>query len=282
MKTGDLEKQYIFELTHLYDQEEAKSLFGLAVESVLDISPVKLKMMKDSFLDNDQIQKILQVLSELRQGKPIQHIIGEAHFYGLVFKVNQNVLIPRPETEELVDWITNDYQGLSLSDLNILDIGTGSGCIPISLKKNIEHAKVSTLDISPEAITLAKENAKLNEVNIEFMNVSIFDFSSELKFDVIVSNPPYIRDLEKMEMHQNVLEHEPHLALFVSDERPLIFYEAIADLAICNLKANGALYFEINEYLGEEMLAMLDLKGFTKLELRADMQGKPRMLKASI
>lgn len=289
MNIGALEEQYKLELMSLYGSEEAKWLFSLAAEQVLNLSRNKLMMMKDQEISFINLQKLLSILNDLQIGKPIQHILEEAHFYGLVFKVNENVLIPRPETEELVEWIISDCNKRSAVDsltssekLSILDIGTGSGCIPITLKKHLPYAKVSSLDISPEAITVAKQNARQIGVEINFIEADILYFEYEEKFDIIVSNPPYIRDLEKAEMHYNVLLHEPHLALFVTDENPLLFYKAIADFAKTNLKPNGQLYFEINEYLGKETIEMLTDKDFINIELKQDMQGKDRMIRGSI
>jgi len=288
MNIGTLEEHYRLELAPLYESDEAKTLFSLAAEQILALSASKLMVKKDEAVSFINMQKFLSILNDLQIGKPIQHILGEAHFYGLVFKVNENVLIPRPETEELVDWIISAYgkQGsinnFERKKLSILDIGTGSGCIPITLKKHLSNTKVSGLDISVDTIAVAKQNARQIGVEINFIAADILTFKTEEKFDIIVSNPPYIRDLEKDEMHNNVLLHEPHLALFVSDENPLIFYKAIADFAKTNLKPNGELFFEINEYLGEETVDMLAAKGFINIELRKDMQGKDRMVKAGI
>ncbi|WP_233509374.1 peptide chain release factor N(5)-glutamine methyltransferase [Pedobacter chinensis] len=283
MKIGELEEHYALELAQLYDENEAKALFSLAAERVLQFSPMKLKVMGDSSTDFIHLQKMLSILNDLLIGKPIQHILGEAHFYGSVFKVNENVLIPRPETEELVDWIISTCNSKSPSErLDILDIGTGSGCIPISLKKYLPSSEVYTLDVSGAAIAVARENAANTGISINFIEADILNFSAKEKFDIIVSNPPYIRDLEKQQMHDNVLMYEPHLALFVSNENPLIFYKAIADFAKTNLKSDGLLYLEINEYLGYEMVQMLKEKGFLNIELRQDMQGKDRMIKANL
>jgi len=287
MMVRELAEHYELELGALYDSNEAKALFTIAAGKVLALSSGKLIMQKDIDISFISMQKLLSILNDLQIGKPIQHILEEAHFYGLVFKVNENVLIPRAETEELVEWIisvcntqfsVNSYE--SPKRLSMLDIGTGSGCIPITLKKHLPNIQVSTLDVSADAIEVAKQNARQIGVEIIFITADILTFQSEEKFDVIVSNPPYIRDLEKIEMHNNVLLHEPHLALFVSDENPLIFYKAIADFAKTNLKPNGQLFFEINEYLGKETVEMLAAKGFTNIELRKDMQGKDRMVKA--
>ncbi|QNN44321.1 peptide chain release factor N(5)-glutamine methyltransferase [Pedobacter roseus] len=289
MNIGALEEHYKLELAPLYESDEAKTLFSLAAEQVLALSPNKLMMQKYADVSFINMQKFLSILNDLQIGKPIQHILEEAHFYGLVFKVNEHVLIPRPETEELVEWIIsvcsiqfalNSFE--SPKKLSVLDIGTGSGCIPITLKKHLSNTRVATLDVSADAIAVAKQNARQIGVDINFINADILTFQSEEKFDIIVSNPPYIRDLEKNEMHNNVLLHEPHLALFVSDENPLIFYKAIAEFAKTNLKPNGQLFFEINEYLGKETVEMLDGKGFKNIELRKDMQGKDRMVRAGV
>ncbi|MNI41350.1 Release factor glutamine methyltransferase [compost metagenome] len=279
MKIGELETHFRFELEALYDTEEASALFRLAAAHVLGLPFTQPRMLRDTAIDLTNKQQLLSMLSDLKLGKPVQHVLGEAHFYGLVFKVNGNVLIPRPETEELVEWIISDSNSqFTVGNLKILDIGTGSGCIPVTLKKHLPQAEVSALDVSEEALAVAKLNATQIGVEVDFVQADILNFSSELKFDVIVSNPPYIRYLEKAEMHDNVLEHEPHLALFVSNEDPLIFYKAIASFALTNLNPNGKLYFEINEYLGQETVDMLLDKGFENIELRKDMQGKDRMI----
>jgi len=287
MKIGELAAHFVLELAPLYDSNEARTLFGIAAEKVLALSSGKLIMQKDLDISFIDLQKLLSILNDLQIGKPIQHILAEAHFYGLVFNVNENVLIPRPETEELVDWIISvcrkqfSANSSALSEkLSILDIGTGSGCIPITLKKHLPNAAVSTLDISPDAIAVAKQNAGEIGVEINFVEADMLRFTSEEKFEVIVSNPPYIRDLEKADMHDNVLMHEPHLALFVSDDNPLLFYKTIADFATTNLTPNGQLFFEINEYLGKETVAMLADKGFSNVELRKDICGKDRMVRA--
>ncbi|MFC3362597.1 peptide chain release factor N(5)-glutamine methyltransferase [Pedobacter fastidiosus] len=280
MRIGELEEHFQLELDEIYDGDEAKALFSLAAEHVLKLSPSKLRMVRETSLTFIDFQKLLSILNDLKIGNPIQHILGEAHFYGSIFKVNEHVLIPRPETEELVDWIIHDLE--SKRNIHLLDIGTGSGCIPITIKKYLPLTEVSTIDISNRAIVTAKENAVNIGTEVKFIEADILTYKSELKYDVIVSNPPYIRALEKEAMHKNVLSFEPHIALFVSDEEPLIFYSKIADFAISNLTEDGFLYFEINEYLGVETLDMLKDKGFNNIELRKDMQGKDRMVKASL
>ena len=282
MKIGALATQYKIELESIYGDDEAEALFSLAAEHVLGLSPVKLRMVKDNSLTFINLQKLLSILNDLKIGKPIQHILGVAHFYGGIFEVNSHVLIPRPETEELVDWIIQDHKLSEAHHAKLLDIGTGSGCIPISLKKHLPDLEVFSIDVSAEALEVANRNAQAIDVEVKFIESDILDYKTDLKFDIIVSNPPYIRELEKTEMHQNVLEHEPHQALFVSDENPLVFYDAIANFAIKNLNPNGYLFFEINEYLWEETLQILIDKQFKNIELRKDMQGKDRMVKASL
>ncbi len=279
MKIGELEIHFGLELNHLYDIDETMALFSLAVEDILKLSPTKLLLSKDTFLPFISLQKMLTVLNDLKIGKPIQHILGKAHFYGSVFKVDENVLIPRPETEELVDWVINEVRLKSKGKL--LDIGTGSGCIPISLKKYLPQMEISTLDVSLPAITVAQQNAEAIGTAVTFIHADILSYTADEKYDVIVSNPPYIRELEKNEMHKNVLANEPHIALFVSDKDPLLFYAAIAEFAISNLNKEGMLFFEINEYLAEETVLLLKDKKFINIALRKDMQGKDRMIKCN-
>jgi len=277
MNIKALEKEYIQSLSHFYDNDEAKAIFNLAASSVLKVAKSQLVIDKEKEILAKDSNKLSKILTDLKTGKPVQQVLGETIFYGLPFKVTSNVLIPRPETEELVDWVINHVKDKKES---LLDIGTGSGCIPIVLKKHLPHLDVSSIDISSEALKVAAENAQLNKININLIEADILKYSTDKMYDVIVSNPPYIRELEKAEMHENVLIHEPHTALFVSDENPLIFYKAIADFALSNLNPNGYLFFEINEYLWEETLQILIDKRFKNIELKKDMQGKDRMIMA--
>jgi release factor glutamine methyltransferase len=200
----------------------------------------------------------------------------------LDFEVDENVLIPRQETEELVEWIVTNSKIQRLQDCKILDIGTGSGCIAISLAKNVPSAKVYAIDVSEKALNVARKNANLNQVEVTFIHQNILETEDlQASFDIIVSNPPYVRNLEKAEIKKNVLEHEPHLALFVDDYDALIFYRKIAELAQKNLKANGQLYFEINQYLGKEMVDLLESMGFVEVALRKDIYGNDRMIMAT-
>jgi len=277
MNIKELEKEYIQSLNQFYDVEESKSIFYLSATSILKVTQSELLLTKDRSLTEKETDNLIKVLNVLKTGKPVQQVLGETYFYGLPLKINEHVLIPRPETEELVDWVIKEIKDKKES---LLDIGTGSGCIPIAIKKNLPTLNVSALDISAEALKVALANAVLNGTDVDFIEADILSFSSDTTFDVIVSNPPYIRQFEKADMHENVLAHEPHSALFVSDENPLIFYKSITDFAYSNLNPNGYLFFEINEYLWEETLQVLIDKGFKNIELKKDMQGKDRMIMA--
>jgi len=277
MNIKELEQEYIQSLNQFYDSEESKSIFYLAATSILKVTQSELLVKKDKVLAQKDTDALTKVLHTLKTGKPVQQVLGEAFFYGLSLKINEDVLIPRPETEELVDWVIKEIKDKKES---VLDIGTGSGCIPIAIKKTLPSVKVSSLDISVQALKVATANASLNEADIEFIEADILNYSSDKKYDVIVSNPPYIRQLEKADMQENVLAHEPHSALFVSDEDPLIFYNAISDFALNNLNPDGYLFFEINELLWAETLQILIDKPFKNIELRKDMQGKDRMIMA--
>ena len=282
MKLKEIKNVFHLELDPLFPLEEVDSFFYILIEAYYQVSRLNLAMDLDLEVENEGL--ILEALKALKQHKPIQYLLGETEFYGLTFKVNENTLIPRPETEELVSWI------LKKADLNkkinILDIGTGSGCIAISLAKNLPNAKVYALDVSKGALEVAQQNAKLNQVEVSFMDKDILAVSdSELdknpKFDIIVSNPPYVRNLEKKMMQANVLENEPHLALFVDDENPLQFYKAITAFAVRNLNKNGGLFFEINEYLGREMIQLLKEHHFENIQLKQDIFKKDRMIKGT-
>ena len=228
--------------------------------------------------------KFLEALHRLTQFEPIQYIIGSTEFYGLSLKVNNHTLIPRPETEALVHWILEDLKEMNLSSsYKILDIGTGSGCIAIALATKLQKVKVSAIDISERALKVAKLNAINNNVAIEFEQKNILNTESlSEEYDVIVSNPPYVRESEKRNMNANVLNHEPATALYVSDENPLVFYTKIAQIASTHLKNNGSLYFEINEYLSKDVVNMLKSEGFSEVEIRKDLFGKERMIKAKL
>ena len=282
MLLKEIKNIYHLELDPLFPKEEVDSFFYLVIDHYLGLERFVLAMQPNLVVSKDNEEPLFYALSQLKQERPIQYILGKAHFCDLEFGVDENVLIPRPETEELVYWILNEVQqGTRQERLRILDIGTGSGCIAISLAKNLPNAKVYALDISKKALQIAQQNAVDNKVDIVFLEADILSMEGfKDKFDVIVSNPPYVRELEKKEMKNNVLEHEPGLALFVSDGDPLIFYKKITLFALNHLKTSGMLFFEINQYLGEEMKQLLEAGNFSEIELRKDMYGNDRMLKA--
>ena len=275
---------FIQELTPLYDAGEAESFFYLILEDKHQLHRVDLALQPDLAFSESEFKIWSSILEQLKKEIPIQYILGVTHFYGLEFEVNSAVLIPRPETEELVDWIVLKSKIKNQkSKLKILDIGTGSGCIAIALAKNLPNAQVFALDVSEQALATAKTNAELNQVTIQFLHQSILETENlGQQFDVIVSNPPYVRELEKLEIKKNVLDNEPHLALFVEDNDALIFYRKIAQLAQKNLNPQGQLYFEINQYLGQEMLDLLREMGFKNCELRKDIYGNDRMIQCTI
>ncbi len=290
------------QLSTIYDTNEVNSLCMMVLENVVNISPAKVKAFPETEISTPDNERITNILTRLATGEPIQYILGYTEFYGLTFKVNPSVLIPRPETEELVDWVIKSWQlanGGWQQTFHILDIGTGSGCIPISLKKNLPDAEVSAVDISPEALQTAKENAGLNKVDVNFIQDDILNPKSEIlnskrrsplehlkkinnseKFEIIISNPPYVTLEDKKLMHTNVTDFEPHTALFVPEHDPLIFYKTIADFAASHLEKDGLLFFEINESYGEQIVELLSSKQFINIELRKDMGKKDRMVKA--
>ena len=279
MKLSQLKINCTTQLQGMYDKEEIHSFFYLLCDSFLNYRRFDVSMNHDRLLSKPTIARFDSVLARLQAQEPIQYILGCTEFYGLPFQVNKHTLIPRPETEELVDWILSHVQNQG-AVLDILDIGTGSGCIAVALAKNLPRASISALDISHKAIALAKENAINNQVSVSFSDQDILDTKSlEKKYDVIVSNPPYVRQQEKKAMHTNVLAYEPSNALFVSNEDPLLFYRKIAQLAKVSLKANGWLYFEINEYLPLEMESLLGETGFMNIEIKNDFRAVPRMIK---
>jgi release factor glutamine methyltransferase len=280
------------ELDSIYGKDEVDSFFFLCIEHYLNLPRFQLALQPEFALKKQEADTFFKVLEDLKQQKPIQYIIGETEFYGLPFKVNEKVLIPRPETEELVDLIIRYHIGRSPSTnenntLKILDIGTGSGCIAVSLAKNLPNAEVFALDVSKEALKVAKQNAKLNSAEITFIEADILNASTwnlefkDLEFDIIVSNPPYVRQLEKAEIRPNVLDNEPHLALFVENNTPLEFYKAITDFAVDSLKQNGDLFYEINQYLGEETRVLLIDANFENIELLKDINENDRILKGT-
>ncbi|MES2863915.1 MAG: peptide chain release factor N(5)-glutamine methyltransferase [Bacteroidota bacterium] len=306
MKIKDFKLHFFSELQNIQEDSEIESFFFILTEYLHNLKRIDVSLHPDFELSEADLIKWNSVISELKTEKPIQYITGEAWFYGFRFEVNENTLIPRPETEELVEWIVESQKSKVKSQkVSILDIGTGSGCIPISLKKEIPNALVSAIDVSERALEMARKNAVDNEVEVHFILQNILDITSlndvtlsgpevsgevlstsnfqlPASFDVIVSNPPYVRNIEKQEIKKNVLAYEPHLALFVEDNNALIFYRKIAELALTSLTSNGKLFFEINQYLGKETVELLENLGFKNIELRKDFVGNDRMICCSL
>lgn len=284
MKIKEYKTKFVTELLPFYDEMEVESFFYLILDNQRQLRRIDLALNIDLQFSEDEILIWDAILEKLQLEIPIQYILGITHFYGLEFIVNENVLIPRPETEELVEWIISTAVNIpKFKNIKILDIGTGSGCIGISLAKNISNAEVSAIDIYDKALATAKENADLNKVAVTFIQKNILKTNDlEEQFDIIVSNPPYVRNLEKAEIKPNVLANEPHLALFVEDNDALIFYRKIAELATKNLSAEGKLFFEINQYLGKETVELLEKMHFKNIELRKDIYGNDRMIGCNI
>ncbi len=286
MQVSEFKKYIQTELQAIYGAQEIDAFLYRLLEDKLNIKRIdvvlnpslKIKKLDQLFLKS--------AIAQLKTEKPIQYILGETEFYGLPFLVTPDTLIPRPETEELVDWIVNELKTLNLK-LNILEIGTGSGCIPISLAKNLPNAIITTVDVSEKAQKIAQKNAINNKVSIHFVVSDALQKEklntdlNQAKFDIIVSNPPYVRNSEKKEIKKNVLNHEPHLALFVTDNDSLIFYKSIGEYAYESLTKKGILFFEINQYLGKETVNLLHQIGFKNVVLRKDFSGNNRMIRAT-
>lgn len=280
MKINALRTYFTSELKGYYPETEISSFFYLLTEHILKLNKLEVALNHDELIKGKKYHKFQIAVERLKTYEPIQYVIGETEFYGLNFKVNNSVLIPRPETEELVDWIIKENK--TKKGINILDIGTGSGCIAISLAKNLPDANVYAIDVSDKALSVATENSQKNKAKVNFIQQDILQYENMVlneKFDVVVSNPPYVRQLEKDLMQANVLDYEPHLALFVEDDDALIFYKAIVEFSKLFLKNDGELYFEINEYLAKETIELFKMSNFNKIELRHDFSGKDRMLK---
>lgn len=284
MKIKNLKTHFFSELQTIQEDSEIESFFFILTEYLHDLKRIDISLNPDFEVSETDLQKWNVIISELKTEKPIQYITGEAWFYGLRFEVNENTLIPRPETEELVEWIVDGQKTKDKRQkVSILDIGTGSGCIPITIKKEIPNALVSAIDVSEKALEMARKNAIDNEVEVNFILQNILESESLIeKYDIIVSNPPYVRNLEKQEIKKNVLDYEPHLALFVEDTDALLFYRKIAQLALSGLAPNGKLFFEINQYLGKETIELLENLGFKNIELRKDFVGNDRMICCTI
>lgn len=282
MKLKAVKQAFEEGLQDLYPSEEIQSFFVLLSEFLLNYSRLDTVLNQSEILSEETITTYGDALKRLQNQEPIQYIIGATEFFSMPLKVNSATLIPRPETEELVQWVLDFAHETDIQVDSLLDIGTGSGCIAIALAKHVPEARVSALDISEEAIKVATENAKQNDVAVNFMHTDILSVTTlPASYACIVSNPPYVRNKEKKQMAPNVLENEPASALYVSDEDPLLFYRKIAQLAKGHLINGGQLFFEINEYLSKEMIALLTSEGYSDVEVRKDMYGKDRMLRGT-
>ncbi|MDT0648118.1 peptide chain release factor N(5)-glutamine methyltransferase [Zunongwangia sp. F260] len=278
MLLRDLKIKFQEELKEEYPREEIDSFFNLLSKEYLGMSRLEMALEPMREIAEAENCHFESATLKLKDHQPIQYILGTTEFFGLKFKVAEGVLIPRPETEELVQWILDGV--FSEEKLKILDIGTGSGCIAVSLAKNLPNAEISAMDISEKALKIAKKNAESNAVNVNFIQQDVLELKNLQNFDIIVSNPPYVRELEKKEMQRNVLDYEPALALYVEDQNPLIFYEKIAKLAKKALRPKGKLYFEINQYLAEETEFLVKKFGFEAC-LKKDIFGNYRMLRGN-
>ena len=280
----NIQRTFQQELSEIYSPKEAAEIFFILLEDAFGLSKTSYLTNQNEPLDSKTHNSLTKAIEQLKKGRPIQHITGKAYFYGQFFEVNENTLIPRVETEELVVEIIKDHN--KLAPISILDIGTGSGCIAISLKLYFEKATVKAIDISAAALAVAQRNSDSLGAEVEFEVIDILSQESHSAatplLDVIVSNPPYVRELEKSEMHKNVLQFEPASALFVDDQKPLVFYEAIAKYAKGHLKKNGTLYFEINQYLASETKQMLLDAGFSQISVINDLYANERIIKCKL
>ena len=283
VKSNKISDMYLFyheQLQDIYSKDEINELLYISFSHVLNFSREDMQLRKDEFLNQSDLIIVYDIAKDLATKKPIQYVLNEAWFYGEKYFVNENVLIPRPETEELVELICNENK---LTALTLLDIGTGSGCIPISIKKKKSNWNVHAIDVSKTALEVARKNSADLKTAISFYEIDMLKTQSieNLMFDIIVSNPPYIAKNEAHTMNDNVLEFEPHLALFVENNDPLLFYKVIADFAQANLNQGGKLYFEINQRLGKEVIELLERKCFSNVLLHKDLSGNDRMVSAN-
>lgn len=281
MRLQEIKKIFRIELTELYPKEEIDSFFFLSIEHHLGLERFILALQPGLAVSKKEEDILFSILQRLKLQEPIQYILGETYFKDLRFKLNRDVLIPRPETEELVNWVLEDY-GHTKKEISILDIGTGSGCIAISLAKLLPISKVVAIDKYMGSLAVAKENAQLNEVDVLFKQLDISDpVDLGTGFDIIISNPPYVLLSEKSKMKENVTKYEPESALYVPDDDPLIFYRYILKFALEKLNPLGRVYLELNQYLAEEILSLFDEEKFSEIELRKDIFGNKRMLRVN-
>lgn len=283
MTIQSAQQQVLLQLKMLYDEREAVNITNWVMEHVTGKERIDRLLDKQQMMDGELVTKLKGILEELATHKPIQYVLGEAWFAGMKFYVNPHTLIPRPETEELVDWIKETIQHSTFHIQTIIDIGTGSGCIPIALKKKLPKLSVTSVDVSKDALEVAQKNAHALQAAIELQQI---DFLNEATwnqlpvFDMVVSNPPYIKQSEQASMAKHVLDFEPAIALFVPDEDPLIFYRKIAVFGNTHLAKGGSIFLEINEMLGKEVMQLFESAGYVA-ELKKDLQQKDRMLRVT-
>ncbi len=286
LKLADVLQYMQEQIGSLYPEDEYKSIRRIIFDRITTIRPIDFHLKPQMEISDEIVMQIKQIIEELKLFKPIQYVLGTTQFLSLRLRVTSAVLIPRPETEELADWIIKTHK---FNENKILDIGTGTGCLAIALDKLMVHSQTDGIDISDEALEIAEENSYMNESIVNFFHYDILkghnaEGSDKFKdcYDLIVSNPPYVCKSESANMLKNVLEFEPHQAIFVEDSDPLIFYRAIADFARIKLEWGGFLYFEINPRFEKEIIEMLTLKGYRSIQVKQDLQGKTRMLRAQI
>jgi release factor glutamine methyltransferase len=274
----DIRNYLASELEGLYTRDETRSIADIILPYVYGVSKIKILSEYNAPVSKETEERIAAICRELKTGKPVQYITGESLFYHCIIKVNPGVLIPRPETEELVDHVVRENKGFHG---NIVEVGTGSGCIAIAVALNLPGANVTAVDISQEALQTAAENARLNNATVSFRQYDILDGKPAfpVKADLIISNPPYIRVSEKLQMNRNVLDFEPHNALFVPDSDPLVFYRAIFNMAVYSLSPGGSVYFEINEAMGEQIRQMAESYGYIDISVISDINRKDRIMK---
>ena len=279
MTLKELKIKFLKELEGIHAPEETISLFFVLTHHFLGKKRIDVALDPEFKIESDIYVWFEKALEQLKNEYPVQYITGRTDFMGLYLEVNPNVLIPRPETEELVSWVLSFH--VENHALDILEIGSGSGCIPISLSKHLKKAKIRSLDLSEKALSVAKKNALRHGVSIDFQQRDILDLKDlDEAYDLIISNPPYVRESEKEQMQGNVLRYEPKMALYVKDDDPLVFYKTIARLAQTGLRQGGELFFEINQYMGKELITLLRGMDFVSIELKKDIYGADRMIRA--
>lgn len=282
MTIEEATKEILSQLNGLHEPGEAKAITDIVMEHLTRWKKMDRIIHKKDEINSEQKFRLQTILDQLHNHRPVQYVLHEAWFMGMKLYVDENVLIPRPETEELVEWLVDEWKQMNKKKIRILDVGTGSGCIPIALKRNMSNCEISACDISKAALKIAEINASAQNVFIRFLEVDFLNATQRNsldEFDCIISNPPYIPGSEKRSLQKHVVDFEPHLALFVPDEDPLIFYSSILDFARNHVDPGGMIFLELHEILAEKVAALFNQSGFSEIELKKDMHGKNRMLK---